>query len=437
MICIESQYFNINRILLLTIGLWPHQQSRLTQFQFFSLFFIILTGIIFQLTTFLTMTKYTSYLIIKVLSSTSFLIICLLKYYTFYINVEVVKQMLLDLQHMCDELRDKNEIAIIEKYGYTAKCYTVAFIGIAVSAASFLFYTQMYIMYDNALLKNVTSLHHLLFQTEYFINENNYMFFILLHMDMALSISTITMVATAAIFNACFKIFCGMFQISSYRIERAVKINILQNVALKNKICKSEELICAVNIHRQVLKSVYLFYNSTYIVQCNKITIFFLSLTATFLDKFEMMFFFLAGLFVFSLSFNFLQISQTILAHKTFKEAVLSFLIACVNIIYLFVANLLGQNMTDYNNDVFNTVYNVEWYKTPLQMQRTMLFLLIKGAKNFTLNIGGLFISSLEKKRKKNVTQILQRINRKEEGTIVVNFYMTSRILIVMRKSFI
>ncbi|KAL0109507.1 hypothetical protein PUN28_014519 [Cardiocondyla obscurior] len=129
MICIETQFFSLNRILLLCIGLWPHQQSRITRFQFIFLFVILLTGIIFQLTTLMTTAKYTSYLITKVLASSSFFIICLIKYYTFYVNVEVVKKLLLDLQCICDELKDKNEIAIMEKYGYIAKNYTVALIG--------------------------------------------------------------------------------------------------------------------------------------------------------------------------------------------------------------------------------------------------------------------------------------------------------------------
>jgi len=33
-----------------------------------------------------------------------------------------------------------------------------------------------------------------------------------------------------------------------YRIERAIKILISQNITLKNKISKSENLICAVHI---------------------------------------------------------------------------------------------------------------------------------------------------------------------------------------------
>ena len=42
--------------------------------------------------------------------------------------------------------------------------------------------------------------------------------------------------------------------IYSYRIERAIKILIPQNITLKNKISKSENLICAVDIHREEMR---------------------------------------------------------------------------------------------------------------------------------------------------------------------------------------
>jgi len=48
MIRLEVQYFNINRILLLAIGLWPYQQSIFTRFQFIFLSSILTTCIIFQ-----------------------------------------------------------------------------------------------------------------------------------------------------------------------------------------------------------------------------------------------------------------------------------------------------------------------------------------------------------------------------------------------------
>jgi len=39
-----------------------------------------------------------------------------------------VKSLLDELQHICDELKDKNEIAIITKYGNTANRYTAIII---------------------------------------------------------------------------------------------------------------------------------------------------------------------------------------------------------------------------------------------------------------------------------------------------------------------
>ncbi|KAL0109506.1 hypothetical protein PUN28_014518 [Cardiocondyla obscurior] len=108
------------------------------------------------------------------------------------------------------------------------------------------------------------------------------------------------------------------------------------------------------------------------------------------------MFFLLAQIFVVSLCFNFVQIFQIFVDQMSFKESIMSFVFIVGNILYLFISNFLGQNITDHNNYVFNTVYRVNWYETPLQIQRMMLFLLLKGAKNFTMNVGGLFVPSLE-----------------------------------------
>lgn len=48
MLCIETQHFNINRILLLIIGLWPYQRSFLVELQLIVFFGILTTFIIFQ-----------------------------------------------------------------------------------------------------------------------------------------------------------------------------------------------------------------------------------------------------------------------------------------------------------------------------------------------------------------------------------------------------
>nr|XP_012228370.1 PREDICTED: uncharacterized protein LOC105675664 [Linepithema humile] len=64
--------------------------------------------------------------------------------------------------------------------------------------------------------------------------------------------------------------------------------------------------------------------------------------------------------------------------------------------LYMFLANHAAQAVTDHNNHVFVTAYNIQWYITPLYIQKMILFLLQKGTKDFTLTIGGIFVGSLE-----------------------------------------
>jgi len=48
MICLETQHFRLNRFLLLAIGLWPYQRSKLAQIQFIIFFSILTTFVAFQ-----------------------------------------------------------------------------------------------------------------------------------------------------------------------------------------------------------------------------------------------------------------------------------------------------------------------------------------------------------------------------------------------------
>lgn len=40
--------------------------------------------------------------------------------------------------------------------------------------------------------------------------------------------------------------------------------------------------------------------------------------------------------------------------------------------------------------------YSAQWYAIPLREQKLSLFLLQRGSKPFNLNVGGLFIASME-----------------------------------------
>ncbi|XP_025271235.1 uncharacterized protein LOC112639941 [Camponotus floridanus] len=208
--------------------------------------------------------------------------------------------------------------------------------------------------------------------TEYFIDQEKYFYFILLHNIASVCIGTIAMLATGTILIMYFQYTSGMFKIASYRIKRAMNVDMLQNIKQKN-ILIFKDLICAVDIHQQAMR-----------------------LSQHFISSFEAMMFCLIVVGVVSVSLNLFRIFQIASFTKNVKELITPILFTIATIVYMFIANYVGQTITNHNQHVFITAYNVRWYFAPLYIQRMILFLLQRNSRNFTLNIGGLFDASIE-----------------------------------------
>ncbi|XP_067216123.1 odorant receptor 13a-like [Linepithema humile] len=373
MISIE-QHFSLNRLLLLAVGIWPYQQSKLVRLQ--SLFFsgTLITAAVVQVSPLFT-AKCTSDFVIKLFSSTSFFLLFLTKYVAFNVNMKFVKELLAQTEHTYNQLKDKNEYAIVEKYGNIAKCYTAVLATCGIFGTSLFIITQYWTsILDIILPINESRPFHVQIITEYFIDQQKYFFLITLHITTAYCIGIITLTATGTILVAFVQHFCGMFRLASYRIERMMKIIILENNNPKSKNLILDEITCAVDIHRQAMK-----------------------LTELISSKFEVMLGCLIFIGVISLSLNLFRISQIVSSDKTnIKEMIWPFTLTTACILYMFVANYMGQDIIDINNYLFVTVYNVPWYIIPLNVQKIILFLLQRGTKEYVVGVGGLFVGSLE-----------------------------------------
>ncbi|XP_070160067.1 odorant receptor 9a-like isoform X2 [Polyergus mexicanus] len=331
---INNKYFRLNRILLLAVGIWPYQQSNLTRFQFTFLSSILTTNVISQM-----------------------------------------KDILGQLFHVCNKLKDANEIAIINKYGCKAKRYTVALTILGVYSLSTFIVASFWSDIINIILSSNTSQpHHLLIVTEHFINQEKYFYLILLHDIASLCIGITAMLAIGTMFIAYLQHTCGMFKIASYRIEYAMNVNMLRNINHKKKKLILKSLIFAVDIHREAMK-----------------------LSTLLLSNCQAMMFCLIIFGVGAVSLNLFRIFQIFSSSGiNVKELIFPFIYASISLLYMFLSNYIGQNITNDNHHVFVTVYNVRWYIAPLHLQKIVLFLLQRNSRNFTLNVGGLFVASIE-----------------------------------------
>ncbi|XP_011863555.1 PREDICTED: uncharacterized protein LOC105559678 [Vollenhovia emeryi] len=279
----------------------------------------------------------------------------------------------MQLQHVYDQLKDKNEVAIIEEYGCSARRFTISLTIFAGGALFVLVIGQYWSSILVILPKNVSQLRRLPIMTEYFIDQEKYFYLILFHINLIFCIGSAAILAVGAMLITYFHHMCGIFRIACYRIEHAINIDIRQNLPLKNKILMTEGVICAVDIHRTAMK-----------------------LSKHLMSILEVMMFCLIVCGVACLALNLFQIFEIASSEYNVEELFMPMIYVSVSILYMFIANYIGQNIIDHNDQVFSTAYNVQWYRTPLHVQKLILFLLQRETKEFVLNVSGLFDASME-----------------------------------------
>ncbi|XP_025271232.1 uncharacterized protein LOC109610454 [Camponotus floridanus] len=244
---IKSDYFSLNKILLLVIGLWPYQQSNFARFQFILLSSILTTNVIFQYIILL-LQRWTPDFT-KDLASIFMFTLFMIKYNMF--SVKAIKDLMEQLLHVCNELKDEKEIAIIDAYGCSGKRYTIALTVLVVFTISTFIVMSFWSDILKVFLSTNTSRSYNLIITKHLIDQKNYFYLILLHNVISFSIGLTASLAIGTMFFTYLQYVCGMFKIASYRIKQAMNVDMLRN---QKNILILKSLIYAVNIHRQAIK---------------------------------------------------------------------------------------------------------------------------------------------------------------------------------------
>ncbi|XP_011864034.1 PREDICTED: odorant receptor 45a-like isoform X2 [Vollenhovia emeryi] len=352
-------YYKLYRICLLSLGLWPYGDSYFKQIYAIFCIFTILFSIIAQLLKIFTM-EYNLELVLTDLSFAIPFIAFLLKYSTFYILSQKIKELMEHIQIDWNGLQNEGEVEIIRKYAKTARNYMYAVVGLTYPSILLLIYISMPDIFDVAAL-NKSHIPNLPFFVEYFLDEQKYYYPILLHTIATITIGVVTILATETLFFAYIYHVCGMFEI----------VSILLTLNKENTI--RVKLIDAIEIHQRTFE-------------------FFEYLTSTF----ALSYFFLSVLGVASLSINLFCLSQVaILTNK--KKDVAPFAVFVIgHFYYLFIWNYMGHKVIDSSTEIFKKAYETQWYTAPVQMQKLLLFIMQRSMKSCKLVMGNVYYVSLE-----------------------------------------
>ncbi|XP_011861307.1 PREDICTED: uncharacterized protein LOC105558312 isoform X3 [Vollenhovia emeryi] len=329
-----DRYYNLNRILLSTIGLWPHRYITLRQIQFVVLSFILISVTFPQLTKIIMATNDVD-LIIRILATALPFMLFTVKYITFYVVAENITELMLQIQNDWNALRDNYELEIIHQYAKAARLFTA-------SIATLIYVSLIVVMciqYVPSFLDIIVPLNEsrhveLLFEVEYFLDPEKYYHTIQFHLDVGLFFAAMTILSTES--------FCLSLAIHAFGMF---------------KITRFSEIV-----------------KSTFAVPY--LALILLGVTSS--------------------SVSLFLLFQVITTSSTVEDLIKSIIMVICHFVYMFATNYAGQKFIDYDADVYRKICSIQWYEAPLRTQKQILFIIQKTIKSYRVDVGGLYSPSLE-----------------------------------------
>ncbi|KAH0945340.1 hypothetical protein HN011_003736 [Eciton burchellii] len=369
---IEDRYYKINRILLKIFGIWPYQNSKWMHIKALIITSIFLSGIFVQLAVFITH-ECTLKLIVNVLSFAFPTFFMLFMYDLYYFNIDVFKEILEWIYYDWKFIKSEREFIIMNDYASIATCFTQVFLSFAgIGIFATIIPHSVSIILDIILPTNETRAENLHILVEYFVDPSKYYILFTIHLIIFICLGILTTMSTALMLLSIGFHACALFKLANYRMEIIMDQNILHISSLEKEQIICKRIICAVDIHRRALEF------------CRFLIM-----------NIGTWFLIVIVIGVISLTINLLRFLQEIMEFKIMDVFIPTALIF-IHFCYLFFGNHIGQQITNHNEDVFKTIYNLPWYIAPLSTQKLFLFLLQKGNKNFYLSISGLFDASYQ-----------------------------------------
>ncbi|XP_071628216.1 uncharacterized protein [Temnothorax longispinosus] len=376
--CPINRYYSICRILLLCTGLWPYQNSSFRQIVIIFTTIMLVSGVVFQLTTFIT-TDYDIDILLHVLTYSVQWLAHTLKYNICCLKIRQMRNVMDQVRCDWTVLNNVQEVKIIKKYSAIGRFITLI-ATLFTYGSTFIFvmilFLSSFFLQDITSNKNESHLRQFPIRVECFIDQQKYFLLILLAIGIVGVCGITTALATEVLNMSYAYHACSLFEIASYRIEQAMHKNMMQGIASpierssKKIICQG--IINGFKMYRRAIEFIEMFK-----VYCTWGYTLILPLG------------------ILSLSINLYRFSRLI-EIKEYYEMIISFLIVLGHFLYMFSINYIGQKIIDHSSDVFHRAYNVQWYLAPLRVQKLLMLIMQRSMRRCIIVIDGLFIPSFE-----------------------------------------
>ncbi|XP_011869872.1 PREDICTED: odorant receptor 13a-like [Vollenhovia emeryi] len=374
----RAYYYDISKKYLMLVGQWPYQKPKERLTALLLTIILATTSLVPQGARFVICKN--AQCIYETLPPYMLGVMILVKIFTYQFNSEKIKDLTDRLFVDWDILETKEEHDIMRKYAERGRWYALIY-GLFVYVSTVIFATTSLVprILDVLFPLNASRPLKLPYPAYYFVDENQYFFYIFLHMMIACTICMTGLVAHDTMFFVYVEHICGLFAIVGFRFEHvSSKCSIME----KNIIDHPEAMY-----HKNVVISIYAHHKALQFTQ--------------FLESAFMISFAVQLLFVtIGLSITLVQLSIQL---QDSAEAIRYILFIFGQLFHLFCFSFQGQKVIDHSLETRDKIYRGSWYTIPVREQRLLMFVMRKSIEASTLTAGKIYVFSLE-----NFTTIVQ-----------------------------
>ncbi|XP_047346036.1 uncharacterized protein LOC124947641 [Vespa velutina] len=367
-----SRYYKLNRLFLSIVGIWPYDDPRDSLIRKIRIYITLTIAILSQI-----FALIKSDLSLQTISSIFTFLVPSLCVLTCYQSTSSHSKMKIMIEHMNYDwyhLISDKERPIIEEYASRIRIYTI--INIVMYFSIILLYmlpVTSRFLFDLFVSTRKTQTYEIPFKIEIFIDQQRYIFFVLILSYIVLFFLGISTNASYMLFVIYFQHACGLLDIIGNMLKHAF------DTGTYNK-CTEKDIE---NITMRIIRCVL----------CHTRTIRFIdNINSTFQTSIIIHLIF-GFLMIFIAFYQVLSVEDiTKNKRKFFVELFYMIII----ILWLSLFSYLGQMLLNKSAEILNNAYNSMWYLAPYKMQQLLLIIMIRCDKLSALIIGKTFVTSLE-----------------------------------------
>ncbi|KAL0127085.1 hypothetical protein PUN28_005417 [Cardiocondyla obscurior] len=373
----DYYYYDVCKWYLTIVGQWPYQKLKERQIFLTLMTLLAITSLIPQGARFGICES--AQCIYETLPPYMLGLILLVKIYTYQFNSRKIKDLTDRLFVDWDMLETKEEHDIMRKYAEKGRWHALMY-GLIIYMSTIIFAITSLVprILDVIFPLNTSRPLILPYPAYYFVDENEYFYYIFFHMLIACSICMTGMIAHDTMFFVYVEHICGLFAIVGFRFE---------HVSHKCKIIKKNAINYSSAVHKNIVISVSAHHKALQFAQ-------FLENTFTISFAIQLLF------VTIGLSITLVQLSIQL---HDLAEASRYVLFIIGQLFHLFCFSFQGQRVIDHSIETRDKIYHGLWYTVPAKEQRLLMFVIRRSIEASFLTAGKIYIFSLE-----NFTTVVQ-----------------------------